>query len=64
MKVRPWQWTQFTNSARGSNDTFILYHWQHKLNPDEPQPEYQFAKFNKVIKKKKLFLPEKKICFC
>jgi hypothetical protein len=48
MKVRPWQWTPFTNSARGSNDTFILYHWQHKLNPDEPQQEYPFAKFNKV----------------
>jgi len=48
MKVRPWQWTAFTNSARGSNDTFILYHWQHKSNPDEPQQEYPFAKFNKV----------------
>lgn len=51
MKVRPWQWTPFTNSARGPNDTFILYHWQHKLQPDEPQPEYPFAKFNKVKKK-------------
>jgi len=51
MKVRPWQWTPFTNSARGPNDTFILYHWQHKPNPDEPQQEYPFAKFNKVQKK-------------
>jgi hypothetical protein len=48
MKVRPWQWTAFTNSARGSNDTFILYHWQHKSNPDDPPQEYPFAKFNKV----------------
>ncbi len=51
MKVRPWQWTPFTNSARGSNDTFILYHWQHKPNSDDPQQEYPFAKFNKVFKK-------------
>ncbi|CAF1130364.1 unnamed protein product [Rotaria sordida] len=36
MKVRSWQWTPFTNSARSTNDTFILYHWQHKLNIDEP----------------------------
>jgi len=49
MKVRPWQWTAFTNSARGPNDTFILYHWQHKPNPDDPSQEYPFAKFNKVI---------------
>jgi hypothetical protein len=50
MKVRPWQWTAFTNSARGPNDTFILYHWQHKPNPDDPSQEYPFAKFNKVKK--------------
>ena len=48
MTVRPWQWTPFTNSARGPNDTFVLYHWQHKLGPNEPAPEYPFAKFNKV----------------
>ena len=48
MKVRPWQWTPFTNSARGPNDTFVLYHWQHKPNPDDPPQEYAFAKFNKV----------------
>src|SRR5690349_15536988 len=52
MKVRPWQWTAFTNSARGPNDTFILYHWQHKPNPDDPPQEYPFAKFNKVKKRK------------
>lgn len=50
MKVRPWQWTPFTNAARGPNDTFILYHWQHKSNPDDPPQEYPFAKFNKVRK--------------
>ena len=48
MKVRAWQWTPFTNSARGPNDTFVLYHWQHKPNADEPSQEYPFAKFNKV----------------
>jgi hypothetical protein len=48
MKVRPWQWTPFTNSARGPNDTFILYHWQHKPTSDDPPQEYPFAKFNKV----------------
>jgi hypothetical protein len=48
MKVRPWEWTPFTNSARGPNDTFILYHWQHKSDPNDPTPEYPFAKFNKV----------------
>ena len=48
MTVRPWQWTPFTNSARGPNDTFVLYHWQHKLDQNEPAPEYPFAKFNKV----------------
>ena len=53
MKVRPWEWTPFTNSARGSNDTFVLYHWQHKSNPDDPLQEYPFAKFNKVKTKKK-----------
>jgi hypothetical protein len=61
MKVRPWQWTAFTNSARGSNDTFILYHWQHKPNPDEPQQEYPFAKFNKVQQN---FERKKKVFFC
>ncbi|UJR10597.1 hypothetical protein I4U23_014794 [Adineta vaga] len=49
MKVRPWQWTPFTNSARGSNDTFVLYHWQHKIDSNEPTPEYPFAKFNKHV---------------
>ena len=49
MKVRPWQWTPFNNAARGTNDTFVLYHWQHKTNPDDPPQEYPFAKFNKVI---------------
>ncbi|CAF0876785.1 unnamed protein product [Adineta ricciae] len=49
MTVRPWQWTPFTNSARGPNDTFVLYHWQHKLDPNEPAPEYPFAKFNKHV---------------
>ena len=61
MKVRPWQWTAFTNSARGTNDPFILYHWHHKSNPDDPPQEYPFAKFNKVnktfpIRKKNLFI--------
>jgi hypothetical protein len=51
MKVRPWQWTPFTNSARGPNHTFIPYHWQHKPHRDEPQQEYPFAKFNKVRKR-------------
>ncbi|CAF1264732.1 unnamed protein product [Adineta steineri] len=49
MKVRPWQWTPFNNSARGPNDTFILYHWQHKTDPNDPQQEYAFAKFNKHV---------------
>ncbi|CAF2376466.1 unnamed protein product [Rotaria sp. Silwood2] len=49
MKVRSWQWTPFTNSARGSNDTFVLYHWQHKPNADDPPQEYPFAKFNKHV---------------
>jgi hypothetical protein len=49
MKVRPWQWTPFNNAARGTNDTFVLYHWQHKSNPDDPSQEYPFAKFNKVM---------------
>lgn len=52
MKVRPWRWTPFTNSARGSNDTFVLHHWQHKGNDDDPQQEYPFAKFNKVKREK------------
>ena len=57
MKVRPWRWTPFTNSARGSNDTFVLYHWQHQGNDDDPPQEYPFAKFNKVKLKrsKKIF---------
>ena len=56
MKVRQWEWTPFTNSARDPNDTFVLYHWQHKRNPDEPQSEYPFAKFNKVLQRKLLSL--------
>lgn len=48
MKVRPWEWAPFTNVARGPDDTFTLYHWQHKRNEDDPTQEYAFAKFNKV----------------
>lgn len=46
-KPRKWLWTPFLNSAR--KDHLQLYHWRRITDPNEPQKEYQFAKYNARI---------------
>lgn len=43
-KVRKWEWTPFTNSAR--SDSAVFHHW--KRITDEPI-DYPFARFNKQL---------------
>lgn len=46
-KPRKWLWTPFLNPAR--KDHLQLYHWRRLTDPNEPQKEYQFAKYNARI---------------
>lgn len=46
-KPRKWLWTPFLNPAR--KDHLQLYHWRRITDPNEPQKEYQFAKYNARI---------------
>uniref|UniRef100_A0A915HZ93 DNA methyltransferase 1-associated protein 1 n=1 Tax=Romanomermis culicivorax TaxID=13658 RepID=A0A915HZ93_ROMCU len=45
-KVRPWRWTKFANPAR--KDNLQLSHW-HRVEEEEEDKPYPFAKFNKVL---------------
>ncbi|CAH0395496.1 unnamed protein product [Bemisia tabaci] len=43
-KVRPWEWTPFTNPAR--TDGAVFHHWRRVADEGK---EYPFAKFNKKV---------------
>lgn len=43
--VRKWHWTPFKSPAR--QDSAVFYHW--RCVNDDPNKDYPFAKFNKVL---------------
>ncbi|CAH8605485.1 unnamed protein product [Schistosoma margrebowiei] len=46
-RVRSWQWTPFTNSAR--QDNLVLYHWRRESTDPEANKDYYFARYNKHV---------------
>ncbi|CAH8600361.1 unnamed protein product [Schistosoma guineensis] len=46
-RVRSWQWTPFTNSAR--QDNLVLYHWRRESADPEANKDYYFARYNKHV---------------